>query len=226
VTTGTPDTPEEVRRQLDRLEIEAGRPLLISDADEVLFAFMMGFEAYMERQGAYFDWSSFRLNGNIRSKEDGTPLGPAEVRALLTGFFHDETRNIAPIAGAARSLNALSRRMQIVVLSNVPHAQHGDRRHALTRHGMDYPLVANQGSKAPAVKLLAERVGGPVIFIDDSPSHHREVAELAPDVRRIHFIGNQRLAALLEQAEHSHYRARSWDDMRRHIESYLSSEGF
>jgi len=221
VTTATHDLPETVDRQLRELKIEADRPLLISDADEVLFAFMVGFEAYMEGRGAYFDWVSYRLNGNIRRKLDHAPLPVSEVRDLLEGFFRDQTRSLLPIAGAAAALGELSRRMQVVVLSNVPHDRHGDRRHALVRHGMDYPLIANRGSKGPAVKALAARTAAAVVFIDDSPGHHREVAELAPHVQRIHFVGNERLSGLLEPAEHSHVRAQSWDDIRSHIERHL-----
>jgi len=226
VTTATHVLPDSVERQLLELEIDATRPLLISDADEVLFAFMAGFEAYMLGRGAYFDWVSYRLNGNIRRQSDNLPLPVSEVRALLDDFFRDETRNLGPVAGAAPTLTMLGHRLQVVVLSNIPHDQHADRRHALARHGMDYPLVANQGSKGPAVQALAARVTAPVIFIDDSPSHHREVAELAPHVQRIHFIGNVRLSDLLEQAEHSHYRAHTWDDIKAHIERHLEAEGY
>jgi hypothetical protein len=226
VTTDTAEIPEALQLQLDMLELRPGRPLLISDADEVLFAFMASFERYMNGQGAFFDWASYRLNGNIRRKSDSEPLAAPEVRALIGGFFRDETRNIPPVAGAAGTLKHLSGRMQVVVLSNLPHDQYDDRRHALMRHGMDYPLITNQGSKAPAVRALAAHAKGPVVFVDDSPSHHREVAEMTHHVRRIHFVGNERLSALLETSEHSHYRAQTWDDIKRHIERHLTDEGY
>ena len=215
-----------LQQQLDMIDIQPDSPLLISDADEVLFAFMVAFEHYMERRGAYFDWVSYRLNGNIRRKSDEMPLSAPEVRDLLAAFFRDETRNISPVAGAASTLEFLSQRMQIIVLSNLPHDRHGDRRHALVRHGMDYPLIANHGSKAPAVEALAARTTAPVIFVDDSPGHHREVAELTHNVRRIHFVGNTRLSALLESSAHSHYRAQTWDDIKVHIEQHLAAEGY
>jgi len=225
VTTDTPDIPKTLQRQLDAIDIRPYRPLLISDADEVLFAFMAAFERYMEGQGAFFDWASYRLTGNIRRKTDQTALSASEVRDMIGSFFHDETRNIPPVAGAASTLEQLSRHMQIVVLSNLPHDLYDDRRHALVRHGMDYPLITNHGSKAPAVHALAARTRGQVVFIDDSPSHHREVAERSGDVRRIHFIGDARLSALLDPIEHSHYRARSWSDIKDHIEQHVTGEG-
>ncbi len=225
MTMSTSNIPYNLRQQLESVDIEPHRPLLISDADEVLFAFMVCFERYMERRGAYFDCVSYRLNGNIHSQSDKRPLSAPEVKDLINGFFREETRDISPIVGAATTLQTLSKRMQVVVLSNVPLEQHDDRRHALVRHGMDYPLIANTGSKAPAVQILAARTKAPVVFIDDSPSHHREVAELSHDVRRIHYVGDARLSALLDPAEHSHYRADSWDDIKRHIEEHLAAEG-
>jgi hypothetical protein len=226
VTADTPDLPEALRRQLDAIEILPDRPLLISDADEVLFAFMTSFERYMESQGAFFDWASYRLTGNIRRKSDQTPLAAGEVRDLIGSFFRDETRNSPPVAGAAATLERLTRRMQVVVLSNLPFEQYDDRRHALVRHGMDYPLIANQGSKAPAVHALAAHARAPVVFIDDSPSHHREIAERTGHVRRIHFVGNARLSALLDPIDHSHYRAQTWQDIEIHIDRHLTDEGY
>ena len=177
MTTSTSEIPHNLRQQLENVAIEPHRPLLISDADEVLFAFMECFERYMARHGAYFDCVSYRLNGNIRSQSNKMPLSAPEVRDLITGFFREETRDISPILGAAATLQTLSKRMQVVVLSNVPIEQHDDRRHALVRHGMDYPLIANTGSKAPAVQILAARAQG-------ARRLHRRFAQPPPRSRR------------------------------------------
>ena len=56
---------EALHSQLSDVEVALNRPLLITDADEVLFAFMRGFERHLANNGAYFNWASFRLNGNI-----------------------------------------------------------------------------------------------------------------------------------------------------------------
>jgi hypothetical protein len=44
---------------------------------------------------------------------------------------------------------------------------------------------------------LPARAGRPVFFVDDVPNHHASVAELAPDVFRIHLVGDERLKPLL-----------------------------
>ena len=214
----------DVEKQIDALPLDDHLPLLITDADEVLFGFMAAFERYMERNGAFFDWSSYRLNGNIRHQSDRSPLDGPAVKAMLLGFFRDETRNIGAVDGAAETLSRINQKMQVVVLTNLPHDQRDDRRHALVRHGMDYPLVTNEGSKAPAVHALAARTRGFVAFIDDSPSHHHEVAAVS-DVHKIHFVSNRRLSGLLGPVEHSDFSAQSWQDIRRYLERQLKHHG-
>lgn len=210
--------------QIDALPLDNHLPLLITDADEVLFGFMAAFERYMERNGAFFDWSSYRLNGNIRYQSDRSPLDGPAVKDLLLGFFRDETRHIDAVDGAAETLAHLNQKMQVVVLTNLPHDHRDDRRHALMRHGMDYPLVTNEGSKAPAVNALAARTRGFVAFIDDSPNHHHEVAGVN-DVHKIHFVSNQRLSSLLGPVEHSDFSAQSWQDIRDNLERQLERHG-
>jgi len=209
---------ETVTRALRR-----DRPVLITDADEVLFAFMAAFERHLHDNDSYFNWASYRLNGNILARTDHSPLDNPSVKALIAGFFDRHTRAIEPVDGAAEALAALAsdRGLQVVVLSNVPAHCHGDRRWALVRHGMDYPLIANEGAKGSAVAALAACTDEPVFFIDDAASHHDDVARLAERVRRIHFVGNPRLAALIGPAEASHHRARSWPEIQRHIEEHL-----
>lgn len=205
--------------------IAPDRPLLITDADEVLFAFMASFERHLHDNDAYFNWASYRLNGNIIARVDETPVDNPAVKALISEFFDRHTRNIDPLDGAAEAMASLvaERGLQIIVLSNVPARNHGDRSWALARHGMDYPLIANQGAKGKAVAYLAACTKAAVFFIDDAPSHHDDVAEHANHVRRIHFVGHPRLAELIGPAEASHLRAFSWDEIRRFIEDHLDT---
>ena len=85
------DVHEDVVPQLAELKLDPGRPLLISDADEVLFDFMLSFVGYVEEQGHYYDWKTFALTGNIRRPSDQTALSPAEVRTLINTFFAERT---------------------------------------------------------------------------------------------------------------------------------------
>ncbi len=216
----------KVADQIDSVDLDTARPLIICDADEVLFAFMAAFEAYLNDTGHFFDWSSFALNGNIRRQSDSQPVEGDRIPVLLAGFFQERTASIAPIPGAAESLARLSTRGQVVVLSNLPSEQAPARREALLTHGMDYPLVANSGPKGPAVHRLSKAVSAPAFFIDDGPNHHKSVAEHADHVRRLHMVADTRLAKLLDPAPHSHHRTDDWPSAEAVIGSELAKRGF
>ncbi|WP_417520202.1 hypothetical protein [Minwuia sp.] len=212
--------PEPIRAQLDAIHIEPGRPLIISDADEVLFAFMAGLETYLQGEGLSFDFSSFAITGNVKDS-DGRALDQAAVRTHLGTFFERHTGELHPVDGAAEALAELSEEAQVVVLSNIPLARRAARASALARHGMDYPLIANEGAKGPAVSALFARARAPAVFIDDIPHNHASVREHADDVHRLHFVADTRLAKLIPKADDSHARADTWPEARPIIERHL-----
>lgn len=212
--------------QLAGLALTPGRPIVVSDADEVLFAFMAGFESYLQSQSFSFHWDSYALLGNIRRAADGVAVDRPEVQRLLAGFFVARTEHLAPIPGAAQGLAALARRAQVVVLSNVPHGQREARVKALAGNGMAYPLIANQGSKGRAVRALADRVNAPVLFIDDIPNQHTSVREAVADAFCLHFVGEPRLARLLPPAEASDHRADTWAEALPVLEARLDALGY
>ncbi|MAG95530.1 MAG: hypothetical protein QF797_00050 [Alphaproteobacteria bacterium] len=218
--------PPEVATQLAALELDPKRPLIISDADEVLFEFMAGFVAFIEENGCYFDWASFALTGNVRECESERALDQDEVHELLQAFFDDRADRLDPVPDAAEALAALAKRAQVIVLSNVPKDSIAARQRSLRNNNMDYPLIANSGTKGPAVRVLAEQVQAPVLFIDDIPHHHTSVARAVERVIRLHFVADPRLARLLEPAEDSHHRADTWPAARAFIEERLTEAGF
>ncbi len=217
---------EDLAEQLAELTLARDRPLIVSDADEVLFAFMASFEPYLNTRGLVFDWSSFALSGNIRRRSDDQPIDYDEVRVHLREFFASHVEAIDPVPGAAEALARLTARAQVVVLSNLPADQRAARRRALVKHGMDYPLITNTGAKGEAVRAMAAQVAAPVVFIDDIPHHHTSVKRAASDVWRLHFIADRRLAALLGPAKDSHQRADDWTEALAAIETYLDRQGF
>jgi len=196
-----------------------GRPLLIVDADEVLFMFVDGFMNFLESRGFYLDLTSYRLHGNVKARADDSVVANQDVTQLLDAFRAD-LDSLRAVEDAQSVLRALSSRMDILVLSNVSISQATPRLRNLAAAGFPYPLIANSGPKGPAVKTLAARGGRPVFFVDDIPSHLASVAEDAPEVFRIHFIGDHRLKPLLPAAEQAHLRADNW----REIEDFVSSK--
>lgn len=216
----------DVLAQLDELDLDAATPLIVSDADEVLIEFMVALESYLERNGMFFDWSSFALSGNIRRRDDDSTVDHEVVKSHLEEFFATHAHEMTPVPGAAEALAGLSERAQIVILTNVPLAQREVRRRSLSSHGMDYPVIANIGSKGAPVRHMAERVEAPVFFLDDIPRNHTSVALAAERVLRIHFVADPRLAEMLEPAEDSHYRSDDWPSARAIIERVLDEHGY
>lgn len=214
--------PAQVAEQLAALPLRTGRPLLIVDADEVLFYFMRGLETFLASRELYFDWASYALHGNIRQRKDDSPVDAETLHPLLQRFFAEATELMEPVDGAAEALAKLSGSTQIVILSNVPMASRAARARALARHGMDFPLIANTGPKGPAVATMLQRVAAPAVFIDDIPHNHSSVAECAPAVHRLHFVADPRLAALLGPAPDCHHRLENWPLMETHVSGLLT----
>ncbi len=198
----------------------SGRPLLILDADEVLFMFVDGFMNFLESRGCYLDLTSYRLHGNVKTRADNSVVANQEVTRLLD-IFRADLDSLAAAEGAQTILDGLSREMDVVVLSNVSPAQAEPRLRNLAAAGLPFPLIANTGPKGPAVKTLAARGGKPAFFVDDIPSHLASVAEEAAEVFRIHFISDDRLKPLLPASTHAHLRADSWHEIEDFVRSKL-----
>lgn len=217
---------ESVIRQIGELDLTRGRPLIVSDADEVLIQFLVGLERYLETRGLWLDLQSFALTGNIKHRDTGEPVAPGEMPALLEAFFAASTRALDIVPGAADALGALSERAQVVVLTNVPLGAREARAASLAAGGLPYPVIANKGLKGGAVRRLAERVEAPVIFLDDIPHNIASVAKAHAPSHRIHFIADPRLANLLGPAPDSHFHTGDWAAARHFIEERLATEGF
>jgi len=226
MNTATPDLDPFVEAQISALEIDGDRPLIITDADEVLFQFMAGLEAFILENEMIFDWSSFALTGNIRDAKSNEPIEAGEVKKLLGEFFTARAAGLEPVAGAAAALKRLSQRAQIVVLSNVPENAITARLDCLRDNDMDYPLIANIGAKGPAVRALLGDTPRTAIFIDDIPHNHKSVAETSEAVLRLHFIAHPKLAALLGPAEYSDQRLNSWPEIEAAIAEHFAKSGY
>lgn len=221
-----PDMTAQLAEQTKNQGLDRRRPLLIVDADEVLLQFVVCFEAFLSSRGLYLDLKSYALFGNVRRLRDEAALSRDTVARLIEDFFHERAQDIPPVAGAADALSGLWARAQIVVLSNIPADQRLARRRGLAHHGMDYPVLVNVGPKGGAVAALARLVAAPVLFIDDVPRNIASVARAAGHVRRIHFVADPRLAALIAPAPDSHARIDHWPEARCYIEDWLSAGGF
>ncbi|MGA9795459.1 MAG: hypothetical protein WBQ17_07975 [Rhizomicrobium sp.] len=202
------------------LAVARERPLLIVDADEVLLAFVAGFDRFLRERALFLDLVSYRLHGNVKRLEDRSPLIDIEVTALLDEFRSD-LDSLDAVEHAREVLASLARDMAIVVLTNITPVQAPARRRNLDILGFAYPLVVNNGPKGRAVKSLASRAGKPVFFVDDIPQHLSAAAQEAPDVWRIQLIGDERLKPLMPKAPDAQFRAETWHDAETFIREHL-----
>ena len=207
---------EEISNQIETLELDPDRPLVISDADEVLLQFMRQFEIYLDRNDMWIDLSSFRLQGNIKYKGSDEAVDMTN-RNIIDDFFAAETLNFSPVEGAAEALNALSKEAQIIILTNLPLAQKSERQINLSKHDMDYPIIVGSGLKGPAVKSLGEKINAPLFFLDDIPHNINSVAEYVPTSGRIHMIADPRLSKLIGAAEGASARIDQWQEAQAWI---------
>ena len=93
----------------------------------------------------------------------------------------------------------------------------------LASHGIDFPVVIGSGLKGPAVAWLAQNMQAPVFFLDDIPHNIDSVAEHAPDVHRIHFIADQRLAKLIGPAKGASQRIDVWEEAYEWISDKINA---
>lgn len=215
--SSTLDLSPATADQIAALTLDTARPLIVSDADEVLFQFMAGLEAYLHRRGYEITLKSFAITGNVRHRETGTIVAPEDMRDLLGEFFEAETHKLEPVAGAAAALEALNPHAQIVILSNIPFAQADARAQSLAASGMPYPLVANAGLKGPAMAALAAKGGQPVFFLDDLPHNLQSVHEAVDDVHLIHFVADPRLRKMVPSPKAPHLSSGDWTHTAGHI---------
>jgi len=212
----------EIERQLSELTLAPGRPLIISDADEVLVHFMEAMEDYLDRQGLWINLNNFAISGNIRSKETDEVV---EVPNLLDDFFADRTRSMRAVDHASASLHSLAERAQIVILTNLPEAYKQDRIDNLLDHGMEYPVVIGSGLKGPAVAWLEDRISAPVFFLDDIPHNINSVDQSCRQAHKIHFVADQRLAKRIDAASGASTRIDCWKQAHDWITARLDEAG-
>lgn len=191
------------------------RPLIISDCDEVLLHMVGPFRDWLgEAEGIDFDMSGGDFVRAMKRRGSGDPVPTAEMWQLLNRFFDNEMHRQYPIAGAMAAMETLSAHADVVVLTNLLDHRRDVRARQLADHGLNVRVFTNQGPKGPALKaILDEYAPTRAIFIDDLAQHHDSVAEVTPDVHRLHLCGEPMIAAHIacaHQAGHAHARIDDW----------------
>lgn len=192
------------------------RPLVVTDCDEVLLHMIRHFNEWLgEAHDIELD-----LGGNpfqsMRRRAGGQPLADEDKWAYLNQFFDTEMHRQTAIDGAAAAIAELRREADVVVLTNLGDGYRESRASQLRDHGIDARVFTNQGPKGQALRRIVEEFAAErVVFIDDLAHHHASVAEVLPDISRLHFCGEPAIAAHVPcalEAGHAHARLDTWDE--------------
>ncbi|MBU0822882.1 MAG: HAD family hydrolase [Alphaproteobacteria bacterium] len=188
------------------------RPLVITDCDEVLMHMVVPFAEWVDAEhGVLFRIEDASFAGALKRKECGTPLEAAEVWPLLDAFFRGEMARQYPIPGALAAMAAIAEQADIVVLTNVGPDHQQARIEQLALHDFHAPVIGSRGGKGEPVRRLIEQYQPSVaLFIDDLAGHHHSVAQEAPDVWRLHLVGEPAIADKIAPSPYAHARIDDW----------------
>lgn len=190
------DVPPGTLSQLEALEIERGRPLVVVDVDDCLAVYVDHLARYMQGIGYDLRLESYQLEGSMFRTGSDDPLPFEDCIELIYRFFREECLAQQLMPGGAEALHSLAADAQIVILTNVPEFAGEHRRQNMAGHGIPWPVVVNTGGKGRAMAWLAEAAGAPTAFVDDSVRQIESVAKHAPDVVHLHFCGAETVRRL------------------------------
>jgi hypothetical protein len=189
----------------------SGRPLLVTDCDEVLLHMIAHFAEWVaETHGMSFDLTAAGFREALRDPS-GAPVEEERVWPLLSGFFDTEMHRQNLVPGAIEALGEIGGVADIVILTNIGDEYEAGRVEQLGRFGIRHRVLCNRGGKGrPLLELIEGTRPGAVVFVDDLAVHHESVAKHAPGVWRLHMIAEPRLAAHTPPAPHAHARIDDW----------------
>ena len=203
------------------IKINPNLPLLICDADEVIFEFMDTFENFLNSNNLYFSYESFKLNGNIKEIKNNKALESNKIASLIDNFFKKHTCTQKLVKGSKITLRELSKQISIVILTNMPNEYVTNRVKALENNGMFYDVIANKGGKGQICAELEKKTDNSVFFIDDSPNQIASVAYKTKNIFKIHFLQNPKLLKILPQVKESDYNTNDWRQIKEIILSNI-----
>lgn len=189
------DDPETLR-QIEELARD-DRPLLVLDVDDVLLEFIRPFPRYLTAQGHELRLDSFRLHGNIIDLVTGEPAEAGRVAELVDAFFDAQSEWQSVTEGAAEAMAHFGDRIEIVLLTQMPHRHRATRRAHLDVLGLRYPLLTTEMAKGPAILRLRGATMRPVAFVDDQPRNLVSALESVPEAHLFHLMADTSIRDML-----------------------------
>lgn len=201
----------ETLRQIEDLKQDP-RPLLVVDVDEVILEFVAPFAAYLGSRDLDLGMESFALHGNVFSRTDRRAVRDDEVTTLIDEFWGEQADWQQLAKGADEALAALAGRVEVVLLTAMPHAYREHRRKHLASLGLPYPLLTTEMAKGPAVRRLRGEGGRSVAFVDDIARNHVSVMAEVPDAACFQLMAHEGLRKLLPPAPTNVTAVADWDE--------------
>ena len=203
-----------------------GRPLLITDCDEVLLHMVAHFQDWLgEAHAIDFAFETGDFAVALTHRDTGAQVAEERVWPLLTDFFRGEMHRQTLVPGALEALGRIGEVADIVILTNLGDEAHGWRVEQLATHGIAHEVVCNQGGKGvPARAIIDQHRAGASVFVDDLAVHHASVAKHSPETWRLHMVAEPRLAPAVSTAEHAHARIDDWQHATRWILDRLEGQ--
>jgi hypothetical protein len=191
----------------------SGRPLLVTDCDEVLLHMVSHFAEWVaEAHGLRFNLSAPGFREALKDA-DGKPVAEERIWPLLDGFFATEMHRQNVVPGAKEALAELGEEADIVVLTNIGDDYRAGRVEQLGRLDIHHRVLCNRGGKGrPLLELIEETRPSVTVFVDDLAVHHESVAKHVPQVWRLHMVAEPRIAAHTPQAPFAHARIDVWNE--------------
>lgn len=189
------DDPETAR-QIAELARDT-RPLLVLDVDDVILDFIRTFPRYVAARGLELKLDTFNLYGNVVDPQTGKPVADDHVDELIGAFFTAQADWQTVLAGAADAMLALAGKVEIVLLTAMPHRYRAARRAHLDALGLHYPLLTTEQPKGPALRQLRGPTGRPVAFVDDQPRNLASVRQSVPDAHLFHLMADNSVRHML-----------------------------
>lgn len=146
------------------------------------------------------------------------------MNKIMPDFFRSETENLQLVSNVKEVLERLSKFMQVVVLTNLPHKDKDKREKALKNNNIEFPVITNSGLKGPAVKKILENKNQKSFFIDDMPMNIDSVAKDSPKTICIHFIQDKRINKLMPASKSAKIKLANWFDVENFILDNLKDD--
>ena len=200
-----------------------GRPLIISDVDDVILEFIEPYQRFLNARGLKFLPRSFRLTANVVRVDDETPVTEEEVQKSLHDFFDEQHAWQTPFEHVMTALPALAEEADVVFLTAMPPRFTTKRRLFLDELGLHFPMVAVETAKGPIASMIRDQHTAPVVFVDDMAHNLASVAEHLPDCLLLSLAPPSAVHAMAPKPPETARVVRDWADAAPIIRTHFGT---